>query len=80
MAQPLVQLHAPAAMRGRIIGLFSMSYLGLKSFSGVTVGVGGAIVGIHWSLGISAALLFVFTAWLVLYTLRIPATEAPIAK
>jgi len=76
MAQTLVQLHAPAAMRGRIIGLFSMSFLGLKSFSGVTVGVGGAIVGIHWSLGISAALLFAFTALLVVYTLRIPATDA----
>ncbi len=76
MAQTLVQLHAPPPMRGRIIGLFSMSFLGLKSFSGVTVGVGGAIVGIHWSLGISAALLIAFTALLVLYSLRIPADGA----
>lgn len=57
MAQTLVQLNAPAAIRGRIIGLFSMSALGLRSFSGVSVGLGGSLIGIHFSLALSAALL-----------------------
>ena len=61
MAQTLVQLRAPSEMRGRVIGLFNMSSLGLKSFSGFTVGIGGAVVGIHWSLGVSAILLLAFT-------------------
>ena len=61
MAQTLVQLRAPSEMRGRVIGLFNMSSLGLKSFSGLTVGIGGAVVGIHWSLGVSAILLLAFT-------------------
>jgi MFS family permease len=57
MAQAMVQLSAPAAMRGRILGLYSMSALGLMTFSGITVGFGGSLVGIHWSLGLSAAVL-----------------------
>jgi MFS family permease len=58
MAQALVQINAPAPMRGRVIGLFSMSALGLRSFSGVTVGLAGSLIGIHLSLALSAALLF----------------------
>jgi MFS family permease len=57
MAQTLVQINAPAAVRGRVIGLFNMSALGLRAFSGVTVGLGGGLVGIHLSLALSAALL-----------------------
>ncbi len=57
MAQTLVQLNAPPPIRGRIIGLFNMSALGMRSFSGVTVGLGGSLIGIHLSLGLSAALL-----------------------
>ena len=54
MTQTLVQINAPPAIRGRVIGLFNMSALGLRTFSGVTVGVVGAMVGIHWSLALSA--------------------------
>jgi MFS family permease len=54
MAQTLVQLNAPAEMRGRVIGLFNMSALGLRAFSGITVGIAGTIVGVHHSLAASA--------------------------
>jgi MFS family permease len=57
MAQTLVQLHAPAHIRGRVIGLYAMSGLGMRTFSGVTVGLGGSLIGIHGSLAISAAAL-----------------------
>jgi MFS family permease len=57
MAQTLVQLHAPAAIRGRVIGVYSMSALGLRSVSGFTVGIVGSWLGIHWSLAVSAAIL-----------------------
>src|SRR5690606_3166388 len=46
MAQRRVQRHAPSAIRGRAIGVFSMSLLGLRTFSGVAVGRGGRLVGI----------------------------------
>ena len=58
MAQTLVQLNAPVAIRGRVIGLFSMSSLGLRTFSGVSVGLVGSLIGIHRSLAMSAAALF----------------------
>ena len=62
MAQALVQMNAPAEIRGRVIGVFSMSAMGMRTFSGLSVGVLGASVGIHNSLGLSAAALFVIIA------------------
>ncbi|MBI2531059.1 MAG: MFS transporter, partial [Deltaproteobacteria bacterium] len=40
-----------------LIGLFSMSAFGLRAFSGVTVGVVGGLIGIHWSLAVSSMVL-----------------------
>ena len=57
MAQALVQINAPAEIRGRVIGVFSMSAMGLRTFSGLSVGLLGASFGIHNSLGGSAAAL-----------------------
>jgi MFS family permease len=68
MAQALVQINAPDAVRGRVIGVFSMSASGLRMFSGLSVGLLGATIGIHNSLALSAAALFVLYA--VLFGLR----------
>lgn len=57
MAMTLVQINAPLDMRGRVVGLFNMAALGLRAFGGVTVGLFGQAFGIHWSLGVSAAVL-----------------------
>jgi MFS family permease len=62
MAQALVQMHAPDEMRGRVIGVFSMSAMGMRTFSGLSVGLLGASVGIHDSLALSAAVLFAVIA------------------
>jgi hypothetical protein len=53
----LVQLNAPPEIRGRVIGVFTMSANGLRTFSGLSVGLLGASVGIHNSLLYSAAAL-----------------------
>jgi len=67
MAQTLVQLHAPPDKRGRVIGLFNMASLGLRAFSGVSVGLLGSLIGVHWSLGLSAmAMLAVLCGLLAL--------------
>jgi MFS family permease len=58
MAQSLVQLNAPGEIRGRVIGVFSMSAMGLRTFSGLSVGLLGSVIGIHNSLSYSAAALF----------------------
>ncbi|WP_341676202.1 MFS transporter [Niveibacterium sp. SC-1] len=64
MTQALVQLNAPAAIRGRVIGLFNMAAMGMRAFSGITVGLMGTIAGVHWSLATSAAVMFVVLAFL----------------
>ena len=77
IAQTIVQLEAPVALRGRLIGLFSMSAFGLRAFSGVTVGVIGGLIGVHWSLAISSmALLAVTLALFAFAQQRRPVTEA----
>jgi MFS family permease len=73
MAQTLVQLEAPAEMRGRAIGVFNMFAMGMRTFSGVTVGLVGARIGIHGSLAASAAALFVVIVLLLQFGLRRPA-------
>jgi MFS family permease len=70
MAQTLVQIHAPQNIRGRVLGLFNMSMHGMRAFSGVTVGMGGSLVGVHWSLAISAGVLLVITLGLFAYEMR----------
>ncbi|WP_163995639.1 MFS transporter [Pyxidicoccus caerfyrddinensis] len=65
MTQAIVQLNAPDTIRGRVLGLFSMSALGLRAFSGVTVGLLGSVTNIHVSLSLSA-LAFVMVAGLLL--------------
>ena len=68
--QTLVQLHAPAQVRGRVIGLYSMSSLGLRAFSGITVGIAGSLIGIHWSLALSAMALLAIPTCLLAFTMR----------
>ena len=70
MAQTLVQTNAPPQIRGRVIGLFAMSALGLRAFSGVTVGLGGSLIGIHFSLALSAAALLILAVGLFVLTER----------
>ncbi len=55
MAQTLIQLLAPPNIRGSMVGLFNTSMLGLRAGSGLTVGVLGAVIGVQWSLALSAS-------------------------
>jgi MFS family permease len=59
MSQTLVQLNAPTELRGRVIGVFGMAALGMRTFSGITVGLMGDVIGIRNSLSISAGALLV---------------------
>jgi hypothetical protein len=68
MAKALVQLAAPAPIRGRVIGVFSMAASGMRTFSGVTVGMIGGLIGIHRSLSLSAAVLFVALGCLLVFS------------
>ena len=70
MAQTLVQMHSPVQIRGRMIGLYNLSVNGLRAFSGVTVGVVGGLIGIHWSVVLSAMALAASCLGLLAFSLR----------
>ncbi|HEY1484750.1 MAG TPA: MFS transporter [Micromonosporaceae bacterium] len=70
IGQTVVQLLAPPADRGRVIGVYGMSANGLRAGSGFTVGLLGAAIGVHASLGFSAAALCVGTVAAGVYALR----------
>jgi MFS family permease len=70
MTRTLAQIHAPPDLRGRAIGLYNVGSLGMRTFSGITVGVGGGYIGIHWSLGLSVVVLFFAIMALFVYCTR----------
>jgi len=70
MTRTLAQIHAPPDLRGRAIGLYNVGSLGMRTFSGITVGVGGGYIGIHWSLGLSVIVLFFAIMALFVYCTR----------
>jgi MFS family permease len=70
MAQTLVQMQAPLHMRGRVIGLYILSALGMRAFSGVTIGILGNMIGIHWSLTLSAMVLLAVVMGLLAFAVR----------
>jgi MFS family permease len=74
-AQTIVQLLAPAEKRGRVIGVYNMASSGLRAGSGISIGLVGGLIGIHWSLGLSAAILAVIVVTLIAYTARASARE-----
>lgn len=66
MNQTLVQMNAPEASRGRVLGLYTMAASGLRTFSGITVGLLGSVAGVHVSLALAAGAVVV--AALLLFT------------
>ena len=82
MAQTLVQLLAPPLVRGSVVGLFNTAILGLRAGSGVTVGMLGALIGVRWSLALSAAVVVVIAAALLVRQddARAVAARAPQSK
>ncbi len=70
IGQTVVQLRAPAAERGRVVGVYNMAAVGLRTGSGITVGVLGQLLGVHWGLGLNAALLAVGAVAAGLYVQR----------
>ena len=75
MAQTLVQLNAPTDMRGRVIGLFNMASMGMRAGAGLTVGLLGSAIGIHWSLSLAAGALMGVISVLFLRLRRRTAAE-----
>jgi MFS family permease len=65
MTQTLVQMNAPDASRGRVLGLYNMAAAGLRAFSGITVGLVGSVVTVHGSLAMATGAFVVAAAFLL---------------
>jgi len=72
MAQAVVQILAPPDLRGRVVGLFNTSMLGLRAGSGLTVGVIGALIGVELSLTLSALVVVAIALGLLAADVRRP--------
>ncbi len=64
--QTIVQVNAPDAIRGRVLGLFNMASAGLRTFSGVTVGLVGSVATVHTSLALASTVFMATAAALLL--------------
>jgi MFS family permease len=78
VTQTVVQLRAPAAKKGQVIGLYGVGANGMRIGSGLTVGLFGAAVGLRPALGWSAAALCACVAVLAAY-LAVAARRGPAA-
>jgi MFS family permease len=76
ITQTVVQLRAPSAKKGQVIGLYGVGANGMRIGSGLTVGLLGAAVGLRPALGWSAAALCGCVAVLAAY-LAVAARRAP---
>ena len=72
MTQTIVQLNAPSAIRGRVLGLFNMSSGGLRAFSGLTVGIVGSIATVHLSLALASGAFMCIAVLLLVRSERVP--------
>ncbi len=66
----LLLIVAPEAMRGRVMGLYSMSVFGLQIFNGPAVGTMAVIIGMSSTLSIVGAIILAITLTIAL---KIPA-------
>lgn len=70
LAQAIVQIDAPTDIRGRVIGLFNMAALGMRMFAGFTVGLSGALIGIHAALATSTLVFLIVLGGLLVRRAR----------
>ena len=83
MAQTLVQILAPATVRGRMVGLFNTAMLGLRAGAGLTVGLLGTFIGVRLSLALSSLAVVIIAIALFVREARTrsrPATAALMAE
>jgi len=56
--------HSSEETVARMVGLFNTAMLGLRAGSGLSVGLLGAVIGVHRSLTLSAMVVVLIAVWL----------------
>jgi MFS family permease len=65
----ITQQECPPEMRGRILGLTAVAFLGSYPIGGPITGIIGDHISLQWSLGYGAIITLLATAWLVWWAL-----------
>ena len=78
-SQAVVQLGAPADRRGRFLGAYSMTSMGLRLGSGVLIGVLASAFGPSVAIGVDAAALLILATSLLAVVLVRRASARPAA-
>jgi hypothetical protein len=53
-----------------------MAALGMRTCSGITVGIVGGLIGIHWSLALSGIALLFIMGCLLMFGMRLRSAES----
>lgn len=69
----LVQMHVPDALRGRVMGIYSLAFFGLIPVGALLAGALAAVVGPAWTIVGDAVVLL---GWVVFTRLRVPEIAA----
>ena len=69
----LVQMHVPDQLRGRVMGIYTLSFFGLMPVGALLAGTLAAHVGPAWTIAGDAVVLL---GWVVFTRLRVPEIAA----
>jgi MFS family permease len=67
-ANSTIQISTEPAMRGRVMSLYLLAYMGVTPFGSVFVGWISGAWGARWSIGIGAIASFLVGMWALLFT------------
>jgi MFS family permease len=67
LANTLIQISCPDAVRGRVMALYSMTVIAFMRLGSLQAGYLADWIGAPWALGLGAALSLVFGLWVALF-------------
>jgi MFS family permease len=71
----LTQLESPPEMRGRMLALTAVAFLGSTPIGGPVTGFIADSVSVQWSLGYGGVLAFVAGSWMLWWISRDPSRK-----
>ena len=74
----IVSLTSRADVRGRVMGLLSMTSAGMIPVNALAAGLLASVIGPSWTVGVAASTLLAFSTWFIVSG-KIPLAAAPTA-
>jgi MFS family permease len=77
VAQSLIQANVPNSIRGRVVSLYGMLWLGTPAVGAFAMGAAADVVGFRWPVASAAAVIIVLCLWGLM---RLPRLRDEIAR